>query len=342
MDRRLFLSSLGATATAAFAGCGQTPPGEDSREDRSRTPRSSQQKETATLESRATTADPERQESATTESPELPLPGDPIRTANGKLDVQNVTGFVESESEGFDRDAKVYEFETEPQASFGRSEVRTDSTDSSVSLEVSADHVGTGRAYGMATGSFQTAWEAPVSGQYRLSSTYTRHASINYDYPDNGDMSASFDTALLATRHQEGEVISKRIHPELQHKNGTLREEVAEWFIETGIAYLITTTFSFGLIARVALKQIIGRLIELNQNIGNDESAIYDVSHRIKPNRHDPPHLTTDFEATEGEVFIFELTPTLSFGFELENSWWYQPTSVASADWKSFQIERIA
>lgn len=332
MDRRLFLSSLGATATTAFAGCGQTPPDEDSREDRSHT----------TPESRATTAEPERQETATTGSPELPLPGDPVRTANGALDVQNVTGFVESKSEGFDRDAKVYEFETDPQASFDRSEVRTDPTDGSVNLEVSADHVGTGRAYGIATGSFQTAWEAPVNGQYKLSSTYTRHASINYDHPDNGDMSASFDTALLATRHQEGEVISERIHPELQHKNGNLREEVAEWFIETGVTYLITTTFGLGLIARVALKQIIGSLIELNQNTGNNESSIYDVSHRIKPNRHDPTHLTTDFEATEGDVFIFELTPTLSFGFELENSWWYQPTSIASADWKSFQIERIA
>ena len=87
--------------------------------------------------------------------------------------------------------------------------------------------------------------------------------------------------------------------------------------------------------------EIISNLIELDQSLGNAESQIYDVYHRVPLNRDNPTQLTTDFEATEGEVFIFELAPTLAFGFEIENSWWYQPITIASVDWQGFQIERI-
>jgi hypothetical protein len=174
-----------------------------------------------------------------------------------------------------------------------------------------------------------------------LSSRYSRHADILYDHPDNGRISASFDTSLLAIRYREGGVLSKRRHPELQHKNGGLREELAEWFISKGISYLVGTALGLGLVARIVLGQIIGNLVELDQNIGDRESEIYDVYHRVQPNYDDPIQLTTEFEATEGEVFIFELTPTLGFGFELQNSWWYQPTSVASFDAHPFHIERL-
>jgi hypothetical protein len=324
MDRRLFLSSLGATAVPTFAGCGQTV------SDRG----GSETKNGATVEAT-------RHDSGTPESPAIPLPGDPVRTRNAALDIQDVSGLFESESRGFDGDSDEYEFETEPQASFEQSGVDAVSSDNSVDLEVSADHVGTGRAFGLATGSFQTAWEAPTMGQYRLSSSYSRHANILYDNPDEGRVSASFDASLLAIRYREGEVISKRTHPELQHKNGGMNEELAEWFISKGVTYLIGTALGLGLVARIVLGQIIGELVELNQNIGNSESQIYDVSHRVQPNSDDPIQLTTEFEATEGEVFIFELTPTLGVGFELQDSWWYQPTSIASVDSHPFHIERL-
>lgn len=323
MDRRLFLTSLGATATSTLAGCAQ---GRsiwiDNKKESNETP-------------------PQQQEASTPQPPDISLPGDPVRTQNDTLDVQDASALFESESQGFTSDADEYEFETEPQASFDQSNADVDFHDSSADLEVSADHVGTGRAFGLATASFQTAWEAPDNGRYRLWSSYSRHADILYDHPDNGEVSASFDTSLLATQYQEEEVISERTHPELQHKNGELREEVAEWFLEQGVSYLISTTFGLGLVARLVLGQIISNLIELDYNVGGSESEIYDVKHRVQPNYNDPIQLHTEFEATEGDVFIFELTPTLGFGFELEDSWWYQPTSIASFDWQSFRIEKV-
>ena len=228
MDRHLFLGSLGTAAATTFAGCGRAPSPADGGEERTDSTVASTPVETAT---------------PTPEAPEVPLPGPPVRTRSGTLEVQGASTLVDAESQGFDGSAGEYEFQTETQANFDQSEATANPNDDSVSLEVAADHVGTGRAFGLAAGAFQTAWEAPVSGRYRLSSSYTRYADILYDLPVDGDVSASFDTSLLAVSHETGEVNSRRTHPELQHKNGRLRRELAEWFLEVGVTYLVATTF---------------------------------------------------------------------------------------------------
>lgn len=322
MDRRRFLASVGATATTTLAGCAQDQPDRstDSAIDNGAV-KSRQPRETTT--------------------PEMSLPGDPSRTQNTSLDVQKVAAQFGSESEGFSAEPDEHEFEEPAQASFERSGVDTYPDDDEVGLEVSADHLGTGRASGLAAGSFQTAWEAPADGQYRLSAEYVRHADVLYDRPDRGDISASFDTSLLAIRYRDGEVISDLTHPELQHKNGRLANDLAEFFLSTGATVLIGNALGLGLVGRLVLGRIIDRLIDLDQQTGTEESQIYDVYHRVQPNYDDPIGVTTDFEATEGEVFIFELAPTLGICFEIQNSWWYQPTSVASFEWRSFYIERI-
>jgi hypothetical protein len=319
MDRRGLLSSLGAGILVFTAGCGQ-PQGSD------RTQQSQSPQRTQTLT-----------ETATPEEPKLNLPDDPLTEIGTTFGIQDVVTAFEGDYEGFDGSADEYEFETEPQASFDGSGVEI--SDARINKEISPDAVGTGQASGFAAGSYQTAWQAPAEGRYQLSARYSRHADILYDKPNRGNISASFDTSLLAIRHDDAEVIADVTHPEFQHKNGGLQEELAEFVISTGISTVVGTAFGLGLVARVILGRIVNNLIDLSQQVGSHESDIYDIYHRVEPNYRDPSTIGLEFEANAGETLIFELAPTLGVGFEIVDSWWYQPTLNGSFEFDAFGID---
>lgn len=319
MDRRELLSSLGAGTLAFTAGCGQ-PRGSD----RTRQSSPSQQTQPST-------------ETATPEGPKLDLPDDPLTEVGTTFGVQDVITNFRGDYEGFDGSADEYEFETEPQASFDGSGV--DVSDTRINKSISPDAVGTGQASGVAAGSYQTAWRAPADGRYQLSARYSRHADILYDEPDRGNISASFDTSLLAIRHNDAEVVADVTQPEFQHKNGGLEEELAEFVISTGISTIVGTALGLGLVARFILGRIINNLIDLGQQVGSRESDIYDVHHRVEPNYRDPSTIGLIFEANAGDTFIFELAPTFCVGFEIANSWWYQPTLNGSFEFNAFGID---
>lgn len=310
MDRRELLSSLGAGTLVFMAGCGQLQ-GSD------RTQPST--------------------ETATPEDPKLYLPDDPLTEVGTTFGVQDVITNFEGDYEGFDGSADKYEFETKPQASFDGSSVNV--SDSRINKLINTDAVGTGQASGFAAGSYQTAWQAPADGRYQLSARYSRHADILYDEPDRGNISASFDTSLLAIRHNDAEVVADVTQPEFQHKNGGLQEKLAEFVISTAISTVVGTAIGLGLVARFILGRIVNNLIDLGQQVGTRESDIYDVYHRVEPNYRDPTTIGVEFEANAGDIFIFELAPTLGVGFEITNSWWYQPTLNGSFEFDAFGID---
>ena len=324
--RRRILSTVAASSAVAISGCVRNSSSLGSpRETTDQAGGSSQ----------------DRSDTSAEDSPAIPLPGEPSRTQSGALNVQSVSAGFDSASQGFDQSADQYDFDTQPQASFDSSEVSADQNENSVHLEVAADHVGTGQATGIASGSFQTAWEAPADGRYQISTTYTRFADILYNRPDRGSISAAFDTSLLALNHDTGDVVTRRTQPALRHKLGRLRREVAEWALEKAVTYLVSTYFGLGLVARVVLGAIIDELIDLGQSTGRRQSEIYDIYHRVEPNRDDPSQVSLEFEASEGDVFVFELAPTLEFIFEITGSWWYQPTAVGENTCRSFQIRQV-
>jgi hypothetical protein len=319
MDRRELLSLLGAGALAFTSGCGQQQG--SGRAQQSTTPQQT----------------PNSTETIPPEESKLDLPGDPRSEVGTTFGVQDTFKSFEGDYKGFDGSADDYEFETEPQASFDGSGVEISTA--RINKSISANAVGTGKASGLASGSYQTAWQAPVDGRYQLSARYARHADILYDEPDWGNIAASFDTSLLAIRHDDAEVVANLTQPEFQHKNGGLQEELAEFVISTGISTVVGTSLGLGLVARFILGQIVNNLIELGQQVGSQESDIYDVYHRVEPNYRDPSTIGLEFEANAGETFIFELAPTLGVGFEIADSWWYQPTLKGSFEFDMFGIE---
>lgn len=229
----------------------------------------------------------------------------------------------------------------EGRASFDKARVSVNEEKRRVRLDTSADHLGTGEAAGMAAGAFQTAWQPPTDGVYRLTVRYNRHSSILYDRPDSGDFSGSFDTTLLALRHSDSQVLTKNTHAELQHRDGRLREELAEYVIATGTAAVVGSALGLGILGRAFLRQIVNALIDLGQYTGTGGSQIYDVRHRVS--RSDRPlEMSTTFEASSEETYILEATGSLGLGFEIQDSWWYQPTSIAQFDFESLYIQRVS
>lgn len=113
--------------------------------------------------------------------------------------------------------------------------------------------------------------------------------------------------------------------------------ELAEYIIATGAAAAAGSALGLGLIGRLFLKQVVKQLVEL-EGFNNSGSQIYDVYQTVERHPEKPWSLSTTFRAAEGDVLIFELSSTLSMGFEIRDSWWFQPSFLAHCEFASFEI----
>ena len=146
-NRREFLASTGGAILLSTAGCTEVGLSEDGN---------------------PTTKTPDRK---------FPPPGDPVSMSEEYLPLHQTTTSLETSSIGFDSE--------DGEADFDDSKTSTDNEPPLTRLWVSGNHKGTGKASGFASGSFQTAWNAPSTGQYRLTVFYHRAGDIRYDHPEN-------------------------------------------------------------------------------------------------------------------------------------------------------------
>ncbi|QCS44738.1 hypothetical protein [Natrinema versiforme] len=95
-------------------------------------------------------------------------------------------------------------------------------------------------------------------------------------------------------------------------------DKLAEFIISTAISMALKRGLGLGLIARRLVTRVVNAAIDLDHNdTAEPGEAIYDEFYGDLLN---PGWIEAGFSAEEGAVVLFEVAPTVTWGYELEES----------------------
>jgi hypothetical protein len=256
---------------------------------------------------------------------DVALPGDPKRIHTGSLPVYQVEEVINDDTNGFD-------------SGLGSGTEHVQATQSGTELGFAPEHSGTGTASGYATGTYRTAWTAPETGAYQLKAIFNRWGEFGYDMPSRGEVMSSFDVNVQVINYDTSTVVADQRFPQpLQSSNRNASTVVGEFLVETALAALVGYSLGLGLVARVLLQQVVDELIQLD-SAGN-RGTQYDVTTGVDRART-PINIGGPFEVTKGTTVVFEISPMLSWSYQLEDSI-MAPQFDANFEMQGFQVSQI-
>jgi hypothetical protein len=164
---------------------------------------------------------------------------------------------------------------------------------------------GTGQIAANGGGFYRTAWQAPQTGQYRLTVDYWGFGGYGYAPQDNDsrDVSITFESNLAVLDSRASGVLHERTHPDLRDKNAQMATEVAERLLEFIAGRLIS--IYLGVIGSFIAKQVLSWVFDLTPR--SSRSGQFSID------RYEPRQLSLDFHAVEGETYLFQFTPSVGW-----------------------------
>lgn len=265
---------------------------------------------------------------------EFPLPGDP-QTGLGEITIQNTETSLETEIVGFDEANAENDIDSDASVSEQKS-----------NLYFYTAHKGTGQTSGSAAAAYQAAWKATEPGNYKLIAEIRPEARLSLTRPTSGHGMASVDKVVQVVDYERQEPIGNdpvhlnMIRIRTGGTGGTRRgtSELAEFIISTAISMALKRGLGLGLIARKLITEVVDAAIELD-HIGTVEpgETIYDEFYGDLLN---PGWIEAGFSAEEGAVVLFEVAPTITWGYELEESE-TQGAFSCRTDLVNFSIEEL-
>ena len=306
MNRRDYLGILSGGATYSIAGCVTVP---DQR----------------VRENERTQSRQRRKTKGKNQQQKITHPGEPKRMKNGRLPVYSSVEVVNSKSKKF-------------QSGLGHGDKNVSVDENSARISFLPEHSGRGRASGYATGTYQTAWTAPETGKYQLKANFHRWGEFYYNLPPDGSVMTSFDVNAQIVNYDRSRVVASQKFPQsLQSSTKRISNELGEFLIETGVTVLISYSLGLSVVARLVLGRIVDELIEL-ENTGGRGSD-YDVA-AILQREPNPLNIGGPFKVTEETTIIFEISPMLSWCYEL-NDFQMNPRFDVNFDFEGFWVKQL-
>lgn len=291
-ERRTFLRTVGSVGFATLAGCAT---GSDVTED----------SEKPSEEPQRTTSKPTATDTTPMSADPLPLPGTPVEEREGNIPVMRITAPKPEYTErGFHSEDAV----SKPK--FLKSEKGGGGPPPVYEVGMAGQHYGEGRASAVGVAAYQTAWQPPESGRYRLTVGYLRSDYYAYERPDHGRVGTTMDSHLVATRASDSTVVSRERKSELKYRSGELTEEALELFIETGLTLLVGRALGLRWVVKQVLGEAIDQLVEVEISDEMEEATDWRGVHE----------LSTTFTATRGEYYLLEFNSTIGYNVDLDDS----------------------
>lgn len=178
-------------------------------------------------------------------------------------------------------------------------------------LEVDGALVGDGRLGMNAAGAFRTYWQAPETGTYRLSAAYWGNGGYEY-WPaaeDGREYTLCSETNLAV--FDGDHPVAHETHPDLQHRTDALGTNVAEQLLEF-LAYRLVAPY-LGLVGGLIARALIDWVIDLEPPDPTKDG--------FSGNPFEPTQITTEFDAVAGQVYRFQVTPSVGFAGRSTTDW---------------------
>lgn len=240
------------------------------------------------------------------EQPELLLPGEPAQTL-GSIPLMQTESNAEVDVKGFNESDPLEKIARTVSVGEGNSQLRFNSS-----------HSGTGQATGSATAAYQTAWEAPESGDYVLEAEFSTSTRTDLRVPADGDGAALSEyTVTIINKESQRSIGASPAEFEgtrVTTRNGS--SELEEFAISTAVSMALGKALGLGFVARTVLGQIISQLL----NLGSRPSTGEYLVDELRTLRQDPGWIEVGFSADEGDRLVIELATTVTWGYELEDS----------------------
>jgi len=326
VDRRGALKSAAIALTAlssSLAGCAEVdvtdepenPTRTDSRRAPTRTPTATPTDLSQSTRQSSQPSSPPRTSTTThTETPTAtqtrtqtttqaatPRRIDPV-SRTGSLPIQETEGLpAEPQASGITGDDRIHILTNRASVS----------DESRAHLTVDGALVGTG-TLGMNAGAmFRTYWRAPESGTYTLTATYWGNGGYEYTPRENRDrdytLCSETNLAVLAGDR----TVTHQTRPDLQRGTGGLQTEAAEQLLEF-LAYRLIAPY-LGIVGSLIAKAVINWVIELNRRDPTTGSFLTTAL--------DPYTVSVQFDATEGQVYQLQVTPSVGFAGQSHADW---------------------